>query len=334
MFSEEEVQFQDGDITLAGTLAIPQKVTKTPAVVLLSGYGPHNRDSDEQEFSKFRVISSHLVKQGIAVLRYDDRGAGNSSPVTWSDYTFHDLSNEALAAIDFLCTREEIDSSRIGLLGDSLGAAIAPLAASRSKEVSFVVLLGGHGQVGSETGAITRKYIGRQSGETEKELEKGEERVKTLFEAILTGEGWKQASSRVREEMVSNFLNLPDDRQKLFKTAESYLKNTYEGFLLARGYTPMYRSFLRYDPALSLEKVFCPSLLLFAELDIFHPPEHHKDVMIEALKKGENKEIISKVFLRTDHEFTTTNAMKKKEFIAGFLSTISDWILDTCVKNT
>ncbi|MFX0182909.1 MAG: alpha/beta hydrolase family protein, partial [Candidatus Hodarchaeota archaeon] len=102
LFSEEEIQFQVDDITLAGTLSIPKKTAKTPAVILLSGYGPHSRDHEEQGINKFRIISSHLAQNGIAVLRYDDRGAGNSSPVIWSQYTYNDLSNEVLAAIKLL----------------------------------------------------------------------------------------------------------------------------------------------------------------------------------------------------------------------------------------
>ena len=76
LFFEEDVQFQVDDITLAGTLSIPKKTGKSPAVILLSGYGPCTRDFEEKGLKKFRIISSYLANNGIAVLRYDDRGAG------------------------------------------------------------------------------------------------------------------------------------------------------------------------------------------------------------------------------------------------------------------
>ncbi|UCG00357.1 MAG: hypothetical protein JSW11_11980 [Candidatus Heimdallarchaeota archaeon] len=102
LFSEEEVNFQVDDITLTGTLSIPQKTGKFQAVILLSGYGLCLRDYEERGLKKFRIISSYLANHGIAVLRYDDRGTGNSSPVDWSQFTFYDLADEAIAAVKSL----------------------------------------------------------------------------------------------------------------------------------------------------------------------------------------------------------------------------------------
>lgn len=98
LFFEEEIQFQVDDITLVGTLSIPKKTGKSPAVILLSGWGPCTRDYEERELKKFRIISSYLANNGIAVLRYDDRGAGDSSQVDWSQFTYNDLSDDVLAA--------------------------------------------------------------------------------------------------------------------------------------------------------------------------------------------------------------------------------------------
>jgi pimeloyl-ACP methyl ester carboxylesterase len=108
MFFEEEVQFQVDDITLAGTLSIPKRNRKSPAVILLSGYGSCTRDFGEGELKEFRIVSSHLTNNGIAVLRYDDRGVGESSPVDWSQYTFYDLSDEVLAALKLLQKHQAI----------------------------------------------------------------------------------------------------------------------------------------------------------------------------------------------------------------------------------
>lgn len=87
----------------------------------------------------------------------------------------------------FLQKRKEIDSNRIGLLGHILGAAIAPLAASTSEAIAFIVVLGGHGLIGSETGKISRRYIGRALGETEEETEEGLNLVNSIFQVLISG---------------------------------------------------------------------------------------------------------------------------------------------------
>ncbi len=327
LFSEEEVHFQVDDITLAGTLSIPQKTRKSPAVILLSGYGPCLRDYEERGLKKFRIISSYLANNGIAVFRYDDRGAGNSSPVDWSQFTIYDFSDEVLAAVKFLQQHEQIDSNQIGLVGHSLGAAIAPLAASRSEEIAFIVVLGGYGLIGSETGAITRKYLGRLLGETEEETEEGVKFVKSIFQVLLSGEGWEEVCSVILEKMTLKFDSLAEDQQAVYMTVENYLNSTYEGFLLSQGNTPMYRSFLQYDPSSSFLKVSCPVLLLFGELDVVHPPDQHMNAMTNALRNGGNNSVSIEIFSKTDHEFTNADSMKKKDFTPKLLPTIIDWIV-------
>ncbi|PWI46523.1 hypothetical protein CEE45_16360 [Candidatus Heimdallarchaeota archaeon B3_Heim] len=326
LFTEEEIHFQIDEISLSGTLTIPHKREKSPVVILLSGYGPCKRDFEGQGLKKFRIISSHLAENGIASLRYDDRGAGNSSPVIWSDYTFNDLAKEVLAIIKVLQKHRKTYSTQIGLLGHSLGAAIAPLVASHSKEVKFLVLLGGHGLIGTKTAATTRKYLGRILGETDKESEEGVKLVEKLFKVILAEGEWEEVCLLVQEKITGKFLNLPDESKQMFKTLDNYLNSTYEGFLITDGNTPMYRSFLKYDPSISLSKTTCPSLLLFGELDIIHPPDQHMDVMLKALKHGDNNDVTVKVFPQTNHEFTTSNSLKRKEFTPNFLQVIINWI--------
>lgn len=213
-----------------------------------------------------------------------------------------------------------------------MGAAIAPLTASRSEEIAFIVLLGGYGLIGTQTGVITRKYLGQRLGETEKESEKGIRLVERIFQIILSEEGWNEVNSLIHEEMKNNFTNLSKEQQSVFETVDNYLTFTYEGFLLSEGSTPMYRFFLDYNPSSSLLKTTCPVLLLFGELDVIHPPDHHMDNMVQALKNGGNNNINIEVFPQTDHEFTTLESMKKKEFTPRLLHTVRDWILQTCDK--
>ncbi|HDS29240.1 MAG TPA: hypothetical protein ENN96_02015, partial [Candidatus Acetothermia bacterium] len=124
-FSEEDVTFSHGEITLAGTLTLPTQDAPHPAVILISGSGPQNRDSEIPElvpgYRPFRWIAEHLSTRGVAVLRYDDRGFGSSTGEFGTAATV-DFSYDAEAALDYLLSRDDIDSSSIGLLGHSEGA--------------------------------------------------------------------------------------------------------------------------------------------------------------------------------------------------------------------
>jgi pimeloyl-ACP methyl ester carboxylesterase len=331
-FREENIEIPINGIVLSGTLTLPPRIDSPPAVILLSGYGPKERDSEERGLKKFRIISSHLAKNGIATFRYDDRGAGNSSPVQWSDFTFYDLATEVLTIIQVLSRNQALKSSNFGLLGYSLGATIASLAASQTDEVRFLVLLGVHGLIGTETGSITRKYIGQALGESSQDSEEGMRFVSEIYDKILTDVDWEELQSNIWKKAEENYLKLSDKERRDFFSFEEYLKTTYEGFLYSEGNTPMFRSFLSYNPVKSFKRIKCPSLLLFAEQDVFHPPEKHKLTILDALSEAGNVSVTVKEFPQTSHEFTTIESRNRLEFVPNILPTIHEWILDVVDK--
>src|SRR5687768_3116445 len=151
-YSSEEVTFTNAsaNITLSGTLTIPSSHDKKlPALILISGSGPQNRDGEWLGHKPFLVISDYLTTLGVAVLRYDDRGYGKSTGNFHAGTSF-DFSTDVESAVQFLKTRKEIDLDKIGLIGHSDGAMIAPMVAARSNDVSFIVMLAGPGKLGSE----------------------------------------------------------------------------------------------------------------------------------------------------------------------------------------
>ena len=127
-------------MTLSGTLTLPGEPHRAPfrAIVLVSGSGPQNRDSDVAGFKLFAVLADHLTRNGIVVLRYDDRGVGGSTG-RLATSTLDDLTGDVVAAVTLLATRTEIDVRRIGILGHSQGAHVAALAANQSPNVAFLV---------------------------------------------------------------------------------------------------------------------------------------------------------------------------------------------------
>ena len=135
-YREEEVTFGNGELKFAGTLTLtlPESSGPYPAVVMITGSGPQDRDEEVAGFKVFRVIADHFTRHGIAVLRYDDRGVGGSDGDVMES-TSHDFAGDAVAAIGMLKSRSDISGGRIGLVGHSEGGIVAPIAAVRSDDV-------------------------------------------------------------------------------------------------------------------------------------------------------------------------------------------------------
>ncbi|HET6528840.1 MAG TPA: alpha/beta fold hydrolase, partial [Balneolaceae bacterium] len=150
-YYEEEVSFKNeqDSLVLAGTLTLPEKSGSFPAVILISGSGPQNRNEEVFGHKPFLVLADHLTRHGIAVLRYDDRGTAESTG-NFSTATSADFATDALSAVRYLKTRSEIDAENIGLIGHSEGGSIAPMVANESDDSAFMVLLAGTAVPGKE----------------------------------------------------------------------------------------------------------------------------------------------------------------------------------------
>ena len=159
-YYEEEVVFKntEANISLAGTLTLPSKNGKFPVVILISGSGPQDRDETFMGHKPFLVLSDYLTKQGVGVLRFDDRGQGESTG-DFGNATTEDFSKDVLSAISYLKTRKEVDVKNIGLVGHSEGGIIAPLVANNSKDVAFMVLLASTGIPGEELSVIQSRTL-------------------------------------------------------------------------------------------------------------------------------------------------------------------------------
>ena len=151
---EEEISFKDGDVTLAGSLLLPSTPGPYPAVVFVHGSGPSSRND-------YRLIASYFAANGVAALIFDKRGVGKSSG-NWAASGFDELAGDALAAIETLKTRADIQPRNIGLCGMSQAGWIMPLAASRSPDVAFLISLSGPGVSPEEQGAYMVEHRVRQ----------------------------------------------------------------------------------------------------------------------------------------------------------------------------
>ncbi|SEU05868.1 hypothetical protein SAMN04487998_3689 [Hymenobacter actinosclerus] len=249
-YREEQVSFynQEAQIRLAGTLTTPAGPGPFPAVVLLSDSGPHDRDVTEQDYRLFGSLADHLTRRGIAVLRFDDRGVGQSQGSHFNTTTA-DVVSDAQAALVFLRTRRLLDTRYLGLLGHGEGANVALLAAATPVPAApaFVVALAPYGVPG-------RTVIRRQQLE--------------IMRLIGSNPAQVKAALHLNQEMIDIIRQTPNDNQARGKVAALLrFHNTDLDPHMARARavqltSPWSRYFLDFDPTRSLPAVKCPVLLL------------------------------------------------------------------------
>jgi pimeloyl-ACP methyl ester carboxylesterase len=331
-YRQEEVTFRNGDVTLAGTLTLPPTQGPHPAVVLITGSGPENRDEEIFGFKIFGVLADHLTRKGIAVLRYDDRGVGGSSPGTPQD-TSETYAGDVLAAVQYLKGRPDINPKEIGLLGHSEGGIIAPMAATRSPDIAFIILMSAPGLPGDQILEAQMKLILQANGVSEDKIEEQISLQKRSIEAALTGKGWDEIKADLLKWFLNEAASMPEERRKALGDVNQWADRMVQA-QLESVQSPWMKFFLTYDPAPALEKVKVPVLALFGGLDLQVPAEANRDAIMKALDKGGNKDHTAKVFPDANHLYQKAvtgspneYASLKPEFTAGFLDTISDWIL-------
>jgi pimeloyl-ACP methyl ester carboxylesterase len=338
-YNSEEVTFNNGDIKLAGTLTIPKTDGKHPAVVMITGSGPQNRDEELFGFKPFKIIADYLTRNGIAVLRYDDRGVGGSTGESVSHYTSEDFAGDVLEAVKFLKTRDVINPKQIGLMGHSEGGIIAPMAASKSDDIAFIILMAGTGVNGADLLKKQSELIMKAENASDEEIKANDVEIEKINKIVISG-STEELRSTFEEAELKGYDDLTDEEKNAINNKDEYIKTNVDRDLKRYGNT-WFKFFLAYDPAPALEKVKCPVLMLFGELDLQVPPSQNREPMENALIKGGNKDYKVVVFPKANHMFITANTGSPseynslpKEFVPGFLDTVKDWITErvTIVK--
>ena len=247
---------------LAGTLSTPlgtAPATRLPAVVLIAGSGPLDRDETAHGIPIFAQLANALADAGFAVVRYDKRGVGQSGGR--SEFaTLNDYAEDAIAAVRFLEKRKDIDPKRIALVGHSEGAAVALLAARREGKVRAVALIAGIGTKGAELILEQQQYAFRAAKIPEAERASKVELQKKEQAAVLTGKGWEDVPADIR------------------KQAES----------------PWFASFLAFDPAPVISRLDQPIFVVHGALDTQVPPHHAEKLgaLANARKKAPKTEVV------------------------------------------
>jgi len=331
-YYSEAVRFKnpEADIELAGTLTLPKETGKFPVVVLISGSGPQDRNEELAGHKPFLVIADYLTRNGIGVLRFDDRGVGESTG-DFKQATSLDFASDVQSAIAFLKTRNDIDINNIGLIGHSEGGVIAPMVAARTDDVGYIVLMAGTGIPGSDILALQGKLIEKAMGKSDTEVDR---------------------SAAIRQKMIDMAVaskDIPTLRKDLTNYLEEQAQNPDNGIWLPDGTdvdqfiksqvnfmaTPWMVYFLRHDPAKVLENVSCPVLAIIGEKDLQVPAKVNLSGIGNALQKADNKEVTLKELPGLNHLFQESETGSPSEygnieqtFSPVALKVISDWILE------
>lgn len=324
-YYEEEVSFRNDavGIKLAGTLTLPKKDGVFPAIVLITGSGAQNRNEELMGHKPFLIIADFLTRNGIAVLRFDDRGTA-SSEGDFKTATTNDFATDVNAAVEYLITRKEIDKKKIGLIGHSEGGIIAPIVANSSKDIAFIVLLAGTGIPGDQLLLMQQELIGKASGINELDRQKAKRINSTVFGMVKKSDSNEQLTTELTNYLKQELKDSPEKPNNI--SDDDFVKAQ-----IAQIVNPWMLNFIKYNPAVALEKVKCPVLALNGEKDLQVPPKENLGAIKDALAKGGNKKVTAIELPGLNHLFQECNTGAPSEY-ATIEQTVSHVVLDEILK--
>lgn len=317
----------DGKVahTLAGTLTVPEGKGPFPAVVMVTGSGPQDRDESLLGHRPFLVIADHLTRNGIAVLRYDDRGTAKSGGA-FATATTDDFVDDALAAVAFARTRPEVDPKRVGIVGHSEGGLVAPMAAARSDSVAFIVLLAGPGMPSVELLALQGKLIGLAGGTPADKAERSAKVSLEILGMIRDDKPESDIRAAIRKETE---LEAADEPELAKLTPEAREKKVAEmvDLQMEKIGNPWMKRFLHIDPATALSKVRVPMLAINGEKDLQVPPKENLAGIKAASEKAGIRDVTIRELPGLNHLFQTCKTGSPAEY-AGIEETFAPAALD------
>ena len=299
-YREENVYFvnEESDVKLAGTLTLPDAEELYPASVLISGGGAHDRDYTMFGQKPFMVMADYLSRRGIAVLRYDNRGTGESTG-NRSISTTEDYAGDALAAVKFLKSRSDIDPDLIGLIGHSEGGTIGSLVAKVTSDVGFLVMIAAPGLSGVEYNLQYEESVGKAMGLIEKELEERRAFQKKVFEVVLNEKEAETAGARLVEIYREEY---PDLTKEKIEAG------------INRLISPWFVYSLSYDPSTTLKSLRCPVLVIFGGKDVQVPPEGNAKAIRHALAASESEDYRVEIIPDLNHLMQTSITGSPEEY--------------------
>jgi uncharacterized protein len=318
----EDVAFDDaaGHARLAGTLTLPTGKGPFPAVVLISGSGPNDRDETIFGHKPFAVLADALTRRGVAVLRYDKRGVGASTG-DYASATSADFADDAQAAVTFLAHRPDIARRKIGLIGHSEGGLIAPIVASRDRQVAFVVLMAGPGVDGTKLLEAQQRRIDEVMGLGGESLAAASAEEARMIDIARQAPDTVTAAAKLKAEADATADRMGAPRAVTEARAAELA-------------SPWFRVFLAYDPAPALERLRIPVLAIIGSRDVQVPPDQNLPALRTALRRDRRANVEELPGLNHLFQAATTGAPGEYAQIETTLAplaldTVTDWVLQT-----
>lgn len=324
-YREENVAYDDASakVKLAGTLTLPQGAGPFPAVVLIAGSGPNTRNEPIFGHQIFLVLADYLTRHGIAVLRFDKRGTGESGG-DYASATSADFANDVEASMAYLRGRKEIDARHIGLVGHSEGGLIAPMVAARDRDTAFIVLMAGPGVSGADVLLKQGDLLARAGGAAETDIAAGSELRGKLIAIVREERDPAVAETKLRAAFAD------------FAKAHNVPQRVVDAQIKALN-TEWFRYFFAYDPAPALRNLRCPVLALVGSKDLQVPADQNLPALRAAL--FHNKNAMVEELPNLNHMFQTAQTGGLGEYgqidetIAPIaLDTITNWIVKQTKK--
>jgi len=333
-YYSEDVEFRNkkDSVVLAGTLTLPNKTGKFPAVIIQSGSNPLNRNGESNYHKPTLLLADYLTRNGIAVLRYDSRGIGKSTG-NFDESTAANLAGDLIAGYQYLASRKEINDQKIGLIGHSEGGMVAAIAASQSNEFNFVVMLSAPG-IPLRDGFKIQRELNFKNGDLSENL--------TDFFKKLDSEVENLLDQNMNSREIFNILNKSKYPEFDFSSDipdDNFNKKIMFSLILGKLTSPHYLFNLKVNPSDYIEKFTCPVLSLNGSNDMQVPAEINQKAIRQALIKGGNKDFKIMELSGLNHSFQECQTGSFKEsstleqtFSPKALEIITDWI-KTHVEN-
>jgi pimeloyl-ACP methyl ester carboxylesterase len=329
-YGVREALYTSGAVHLAGTLSVPPGKGPFPAVLLISGSGAQDRDGEILGHRPFLVLADRLTRAGIAVLRVDDRGVGGSSGDN-ETATDDDLAGDVLAGVHFLAAQPEVAPGRIGLLGHSEGGVVAPLAASRSHDVAFLVLLAATALPGDVVLMHQTADLLRLAGTPSDLVDKRLAVERRLLDLVAS-----EPSTALRRDLLRPLVRAGLQLAPAGELAASPADlDALVDATVRTMASPWYRSFVISDPEVALRRVHVPVLALWGERDVQVAAQENQTAMAHALRDAGEKDVTLRQLPGLNHLLQDAETGSPDEYATleqtmspEVMDIVAHWILD------